>query len=50
VLTAELRESSKANINFGRAPCDEGIIRAVADTPGCAERARPWVLAVTILG
>jgi EmrB/QacA subfamily drug resistance transporter len=37
-------------ISFGRTPCDEGIIRAAADTPGCAERARPWVLAVTILG
>src|ERR1700726_371062 len=37
-------------ISFGRAPCDEGIIRAAADTPGCAERARPWVLAATILG
>ncbi|HEX6980873.1 MAG TPA: MFS transporter [Alphaproteobacteria bacterium] len=32
-------------------PCDEGIIRAaVPDTPGCAERAKPWVLAATILG
>jgi EmrB/QacA subfamily drug resistance transporter len=37
-------------INFGRAPCDEGVIRAAADTSGCAERARPWVLAATILG
>jgi MFS family permease len=37
-------------ISFGRAPCDEGVIRAAADTPGCAERARPWVLAATILG
>jgi len=37
-------------ISFGRAPCDEGIICAAADTPGCAERARPWVLAATILG
>ena len=37
-------------ISFGRAPCDEGVIRAAAETPGCAERARPWVLAVTILG
>ena len=37
-------------ITFGRAPCDEGIIRGAADTPGCAERAGPWVLAVTILG
>jgi MFS family permease len=37
-------------ISFGGAPCDEGIIRAAAETSGCAERARPWVLAVTILG
>ncbi len=37
-------------ISFGRAPYDEGIIRAAADTPGCAERAWSWVLAVTILG
>src|SRR3979409_1640654 len=37
-------------ISFGRAPCDEGLIRAAADTPGCAEHARPWVLAATILG
>jgi hypothetical protein len=37
-------------ISFGRAPCDEGVIRAAADTPGCAARARPWVLAATILG
>ena len=36
---------------FGRAPCDEGVIqagpRAVAD---CEEKAKPWVLATTILG
>jgi MFS family permease len=37
-------------ISFGRAPCDEGVIRAAAEAPGCAERARPWVLAATILG
>src|SRR6202163_3075810 len=37
-------------ISFGRARCDEGLIRAAADTPGCVERARPWVLAATILG
>ena len=36
-------------IGFGRAPCDEGVIRAGRET-GCAERARPWVLATTILG
>jgi EmrB/QacA subfamily drug resistance transporter len=37
-------------ITLGRAPCDEGVIRAAADTAGCAERAKPWVLAATILG
>lgn len=37
-------------INLGRAPCDEGVIRAAAATPGCADRAKPWVLAATILG
>jgi EmrB/QacA subfamily drug resistance transporter len=37
-------------ISFGRAPCDEAIVHAAADTSGCAERARPWVLAATILG
>src|SRR6266700_445837 len=37
-------------INFGPAPCDEGVIRGASTTAGCAERARPWVLATTILG
>ena len=37
-------------ISFGRAPCDEVVILTAAETPGCAERARPWVLAATILG
>jgi EmrB/QacA subfamily drug resistance transporter len=37
-------------IGFGRAPCDEGVIRAGRATAGCAERSRPWVLAATILG
>jgi EmrB/QacA subfamily drug resistance transporter len=36
-------------IGFGRAPCDEGVIRAAGEA-GCAERSRPWVLATTILG
>jgi hypothetical protein len=31
-------------ISFGRAPCDEGVIRAAAETPGCADSAKPWVL------
>src|SRR6202045_1800356 len=37
-------------INLGRTPCDEGVIRAAAATPGCGDRAKPWVLAATILG
>ncbi|MGH8495857.1 MAG: MFS transporter [Gammaproteobacteria bacterium] len=37
-------------IAVGRAPCDEGAIRAGPDTTGCAARARPWVLVATILG
>jgi EmrB/QacA subfamily drug resistance transporter len=37
-------------ISLGRAPCDEGVLRAAPDTRGCAERAKPWVLAATILG
>jgi EmrB/QacA subfamily drug resistance transporter len=37
-------------IGFGRAPCDEGVIRAGPVAADCAERARPWVLATTILG
>ena len=37
-------------IGFGRAPCDEGVIRGAAETPGCAAADKPWVLAATILG
>jgi EmrB/QacA subfamily drug resistance transporter len=37
-------------ISLGRAPCDEGVLRAAPDTRGCAERAKPWVLTATILG
>jgi EmrB/QacA subfamily drug resistance transporter len=39
-------------IGLGRAPCDEAVIRAAAETPGGGggERARPWVLVATILG
>jgi EmrB/QacA subfamily drug resistance transporter len=38
-------------IGLDRAPCDPGVIRAAAaDTDGCAERARRWVLASAILG
>jgi EmrB/QacA subfamily drug resistance transporter len=37
-------------INLGQAPCDEGVVRAATDVPGCADEAKPWVLAATILG
>jgi MFS family permease len=36
-------------VNLGRTTCDEGVIRAAAATL-CADRAKPWVLAATILG
>lgn len=34
----------------GRAPCDEGYIRAGAEAHDCPGRARPWVLATSIIG
>ena len=38
-------------IGFARNPCDEATIQAAAPgTANCAERAKPWVLAATILG
>src|SRR5690349_15500774 len=35
---------------LGRAPCDDGVVRAGAAGPLCAARSKPWVLATTILG
>jgi EmrB/QacA subfamily drug resistance transporter len=38
-------------IGLDRPPCDQALLRAAAPgTRGCAERARPWVLAAAILG
>ena len=38
-------------IGLDHAPCDRGVIRAAAPAAGgCAESARPWVLATAILG
>ncbi|HET6577552.1 MAG TPA: MFS transporter [Gemmatimonadales bacterium] len=38
-------------IGLDRPPCDQALLRAAAPgTRGCAERARPWVLASAILG
>lgn len=37
-------------IGLGRAPCDEGVVRAAPEAAGCAAHAKPWVLAATILG
>ncbi|TMB00222.1 MAG: DHA2 family efflux MFS transporter permease subunit, partial [Deltaproteobacteria bacterium] len=31
-------------------PCDEGVVLAARPSPPCAEAARPWVLATTVLG
>ena len=36
-------------IGFGRAPCDEGVMRA-GRASACPDHAKPWVLAATILG
>ena len=33
-----------------RPPCDEAIVRAAPETPGCASHAKRWVLVATILG
>ena len=35
---------------FARPPCDEVAIRSGAHAAGCADRAKRWVLAATILG
>ncbi len=45
-----MARSLDAMTTFGKAPCDEAIVRAAEDTGGCAERAKPWVLTATILG
>jgi EmrB/QacA subfamily drug resistance transporter len=37
-------------IGLGRGPCDVAVLRAAGVTPGCAARAKPFVLAATILG
>ena len=36
--------------NIIRQPCDEGVIRAQPCRAPCQQRAKPWVLAATILG
>src|SRR3989475_4639142 len=35
---------------IGAHPCDEGVVLAAPASRPCAEAARPWVLATTILG
>ena len=35
---------------IGKHPCDEGVVLAAPASRPCAEAARPWVLATTILG
>lgn len=38
-------------IGFTKTPCDEGVIAAATpSTHACAEHAKPWVLAATIVG
>ena len=35
---------------YGRAPCDDAVIRTGHAVAPCPERSKPWVLAATILG
>src|SRR5258708_7980842 len=37
-------------VGVTQTPCDAGVIRSAPAAAGCAERAKPWVLAATILG
>src|SRR5690242_16840667 len=37
-------------LSIAAPPCDTGIIRGAAETPGCASHARRWVLSTTVLG
>ena len=37
-------------VNFVKAPCDEGVIRAAPDKTPCAPNVGVWVLVATILG
>lgn len=37
-------------IGFEKTPCDEALVRTAPPASGCARRARPWILAATILG
>ena len=37
-------------IGIAKTACDEGTTRAAGTTSGCTDRAKPWVLATTILG
>ena len=37
-------------IALEKQPCDEGVAQAGGDASPCAERAKPWVLAATVLG
>jgi len=43
-------DANRPMIGLGRGPCDEGVVRAAAEGPGCAAYAKPWVLTATILG
>jgi MFS family permease len=36
--------------NLIKSPCDDGVIRSAASGIPCAQKAKPWILAATILG
>jgi EmrB/QacA subfamily drug resistance transporter len=49
-VTLEPMTPYAASIPLMRTPCDEGVIRSARAGIPCSDRARPWILAATILG
>src|SRR5262245_56930408 len=37
-------------LSLAQPPCDAGVLRGAAETPGCSSHAKKWVLVATILG
>src|SRR6185503_4408888 len=37
-------------LSLAHPPCDAGVLRGAAETPGCASHAKKWVLVTTVLG
>src|SRR6202795_108710 len=48
--SSEPNQHEAASIASMRTPCDEAVIRSGNIASSCAEKARPWILAATIVG